>query len=83
LNRDAGYLQSQREGRDVYLARNQPILDKLNTYNQNVGLTRQQLLENFDRNRLARVQALQSLSGQDLSSLLSQGVSECQLQQQP
>jgi len=75
LNRDAGYLQSQREGRDVYLARNQPILDKLNTYNQNVGLTRQQLLENFDRNRLARVQALQSLSGQDLSSLLSQGVS--------
>jgi hypothetical protein len=75
LNRDAGYLQSQREGRDIYLGRNQPILDKLNTYNQNVGLTRQQLLNMYDKDRLARVQALQSLSGQDLSSLLSQGVS--------
>jgi hypothetical protein len=75
INRDAGYLQSQKEGRDVYLARNQPILDKLNTYNQNVGLTRQQLLQQYDPNRLARVQALQSLSGLDLSSLLSQGVS--------
>jgi chromosome segregation ATPase len=75
INRDAGYLQSQKEGRDVYLARNQPILDKLNTYNQNVGLTREQLLQQYDLNRLARVQALQSLSGLDLSSLLSQGVS--------
>lgn len=75
INRDAGYLQSQREGRDIYLGRNQPILDKLNTYNQNVGLTRQQLLQQYDPNRLARVQALQSLSGLDLSSLLSQGVS--------
>lgn len=75
LNRDAGYLQSQKEGRDVYLARNQPILNKLNTYNQNVGLTRQQLLNLYDKDRLARVQALQSLSGLDLSSLLSQGVS--------
>jgi chromosome segregation ATPase len=75
LNRDAGYLQSQREGRDIYLGRNQPILDKLNTYNQNVGLTRQQLLNMYDKDRLARVQALQSLSGLDLSSLLSQGVS--------
>lgn len=75
INRDAGYLQSQREGRDIYLSRNQPILDKLNTYNQNVGLTRQQLLQQYDPNRLARVQALQSLSGLDLSSLLSQGVS--------
>lgn len=75
INRDAGYLQSQREGRDVYLSRNQPILDKLNTYNQNVGLTRQQLLNLYDKDRLARVQALQSLSGLDLSSLLSQGVS--------
>jgi hypothetical protein len=75
INRDAGYLQSQREGRDIYLGRNQPILDKLNTYNQNVGLTRQQLLQAYDLPRLQRVQALQSLSGQDLSSLLSQGVS--------
>ena len=75
INRDANYLQSQREGRDIYLARNQPILDKLNTYNQNVGLTRQQLLNLYDKDRLARVQALQSLSGLDLSSLLSQGVS--------
>jgi hypothetical protein len=75
INRDANYLQSQREGRDIYLARNQPILNKLNTYNQNVGLTKQQLLQQYDPNRLARVQALQSLSGLDLSSLLSQGVS--------
>lgn len=75
LNRDAGYLQSQISGRDIYLERNQPILDKLNIFNQNTGLTRQQLLQQYDPNRLARVQALQSLSGLDLSSLLSQGVS--------
>jgi hypothetical protein len=75
INRDAGYLQSQREGRDIYLGRNQPILDKLNTYNENIGKTRQQLLQAYDLPRLQRVQALQSLSGQDLSSLLSQGVS--------
>jgi hypothetical protein len=75
INRDAGYLQSQRSGRDIYLGRNQPILDKLNTYNENIGKTRQQLLQAYDLPRLQRVQALQSLSGQDLSSLLSQGVS--------
>jgi hypothetical protein len=75
INRDASYLQSQRSGRDIYLGRNQPILDKLNTYNENIGKTRQQLLQTYDQPRLQRVQALQSLSGQDLSSLLSQGVS--------
>lgn len=75
INRDAGYLQSQRSGRDIYLGRNQPILDKLNTYNENIGKTRQQLLQTYDPNRLQIVQALQSLSGLDLSSLLSQGVS--------
>jgi len=75
INRDAGYLQSQKSGRDIYLGRNQPILDKLNTYNENIGKTRQQLLQAYDLPRLQRVQALQSLSGQDLSSLLSQGVS--------
>jgi len=75
INRDVAYQNSQRSGRDIYLGRNQPILDKLNTYNENIGKTRQQLLQTYDPNRLARVQALQSLSGQDLSSLLSQGVS--------
>jgi hypothetical protein len=44
-------------------------------YLNRLGKTRQQLLEEYDPNRLARVQALQSLSGLDLSSLLSQGVS--------
>ena len=68
-------LNAQARWYNDYIARNQPILDKLNTYTQNVGLTRQQLLRQYDPNRLARVQALQSLSGLDLSSLLSQGVS--------
>lgn len=68
-------LDAQTRWFNDYIARNQPILDKLNTYNQNVGLTRQQLLQQYDPNRLARVQALQSLSGLDLNSLLSQGVS--------
>jgi len=75
LSRDVAYQNSQKTGQGAYLQRNQPILDKLNTYNENIGKTRQQLLQTYDPNRLARVQALQSLSGLDLSSLLSQGVS--------
>ena len=75
INRDQGYIDSQTRWYNDYIARNQPILDKLNTYNQNIGNTRQQLLQQYDPNRLARVQALQNLSGLDLSSLLSQGVS--------
>jgi hypothetical protein len=54
---------------------NQDTLRKLNEYNQNINRNRQDLLGLYDPNRLARVQALQSLSGLDLSSLLSQGVS--------
>ena len=68
-------LDAQTRWYNDYIARNQPILDKLNTYNQNIGNTRQQLLQQYDLPRLQRIQALQSLSGQDLSSLLSQGVS--------
>jgi hypothetical protein len=68
-------LDAQTRWYNDYITRNQPTLNKLNTYNQNIGNTRQQLLQTYDPNRLARVQALQSLSGQDLSSLLSQGVS--------
>ena len=43
--------------------------------NQIPNINKQRLLQLYDPNRLARVQALQALSGQDLSSLLSQGVS--------
>jgi hypothetical protein len=43
--------------------------------NQIPNINKQRLLQLYDPNRLARVQALQTLSGQDLSSLLSQGVS--------
>jgi hypothetical protein len=68
-------LDAQTRWYNDYITRNQPTLNKLNTYNQNIGNTRQQLLQQYDPNRLAIVQALQSLSGQDLSSLLSQGVS--------
>jgi len=75
INRDRGNIDSQTNWYNDYLARNQDTLRKLNTYNTNIGNTRQQLLQTYDPNRLARVQALQSLSGQDLSSLLSQGVS--------
>jgi hypothetical protein len=75
INRDRGNIDSQTNWYNDYLARNQDTLRKLNIYNQNVGKTRQQLLQTYDPNRLARVQALQSLSGQDLSSLLSRGVS--------
>jgi len=75
LSRDVAYQNSQKTGQGAYLQRNQPILDKLNAYNTNIGNTRQQLLQAYDLPRLQRVQALQSLSGQDLSSLLSQGVS--------
>jgi hypothetical protein len=66
-------LASQKNFYDQYFKRNEDTLRKFNEYNQN--RTRQQLLQAYDPNRLARVQALQSLSGQDLSSLLSQGVS--------
>jgi len=68
-------LDAQTRWYNDYITRNQPILNKLNTYNENIGKTRQQLLQAYDLPRLQRVQALQSLSGQDLSSLLSQGVS--------
>jgi hypothetical protein len=66
-------LNSQTNWYNDYLARNQDTLNKFNEYNQN--RTREELLRAYDPNRLARVQALQSLSGLDLSSLLSQGVS--------
>jgi len=75
LSRDVTYQNSQKTGLEKYTATYKPILDKLNAYNTSIGNTRQQLLQTYDPNRLARVQALQSLSGQDLSSLLSQGVS--------
>jgi hypothetical protein len=75
INRDRGNIDSQTNWYNDYLARNQDTLRKLNTYNTNIGKTRQQLLQTYDPSRLARVQALQSLSGLDLSSLLSQGVS--------
>jgi hypothetical protein len=65
----------QENGLNTYINSNRNAIDKLNAYNANIGKTRQQLLQTYDPNRLARVQALQSLSGQDLSSLLSQGVS--------
>jgi hypothetical protein len=65
----------QQTGLNTYINSNKNAIDKLNAYNANIGKTRQQLLQTYDPNRLARVQALQSLSGQDLSSLLSQGVS--------
>jgi hypothetical protein len=68
-------LDAQTRWYNDYITRNQPTLNKLNTYNQNIGNTRQQLLQQYDQPRLQRIQALQSLSGQDLSSLLSQGVS--------
>jgi hypothetical protein len=68
-------LDAQTRWYNDYITRNQPTLNKLNTYNQNIGNTRQQLLQQYDLPRLQRIQALQSLSGQDLSSLLSQGVS--------
>jgi hypothetical protein len=75
INRDRGNIDSQTNWYNDYLARNQDTLRKLNEYNQNINRNRQDLLGLYDPNRLARVQALQSLSGLDLSSLLSQGVS--------
>jgi len=75
INRDQGNIDSQTNWYNDYLARNQDTLRKLNEYNQNINRNRQELLGLYDPNRLARVQALQSLSGLDLSSLLSQGVS--------
>jgi hypothetical protein len=74
INRDRGNIDSQTNWYNDYLARNQDTLRKLNEYNQNINRNRQELLGLYDPNRLARVQALQSLSGLDLSSLLSQGV---------
>jgi len=73
INRDIAFRDSQKEGQRRFSQAYKPILDKLNEYNQN--RTRQQLLQTYDQPRLQRIQALQSLSGQDLSSLLSQGVS--------
>ena len=73
INRDIAFRDSQKEGQRRFSQAYKPILDKLNEYNQN--RTRQQLLQQYDQPRLQRIQALQSLSGQDLSSLLSQGVS--------
>lgn len=75
INRDRGNIDPQTNWYNDYLARNQDTLRKLNEYNQNINRNRQELLGLYDPNRLARVQALQSLSGLDLSSLLSQGVS--------
>lgn len=74
INRDQGNIDSQTNWYNDYLTRNQDTLRKLNEYNQNINRNRQELLGLYDPNRLARVQALQSLSGLDLSSLLSQGV---------
>lgn len=75
INRDIAYKDSQITGLGRYTETYKPILDKLNQYNQNIGSTRQQLLQQYDPTRLSRIQALQQLAGTtQFNPLLSGGI---------
>lgn len=75
INRDIAYKDSQITGLGRYTETFKPILDKLNQYNQNIGSTRQQLLQQYDPTRLSRIQALQQLAGiTQFNPLLSGGI---------
>jgi hypothetical protein len=78
LNRRADledFLNKNRLAVERYENRVKDQLDKLNIYNQNVGNTRQQLLQEYDKPRLARINALSQLSGSSFQDLLNRGVS--------
>jgi uncharacterized small protein (DUF1192 family) len=60
---DIGNYQNQ-------VAQNQKTADLYNQYTGQLGQTREQLLTKYDPNRLAKLQALAQLSGQDPSEIL-------------
>jgi hypothetical protein len=70
VNRDLEIRDSQRK----FFINNKPILDKIDAYNQRTKRSRQELLQEYDPNRLAKINALSQLSGQSFQDLLNRGV---------
>ena len=54
---------------------NKDVANKYSNYLANIGNTRQQLLQQFEQPRLARINALSQLSGSSFQDLLNRGVS--------
>jgi hypothetical protein len=52
----------------------QSMVSKYGTIESDAKLNREQVLQKYDANRLARLQALAQLSGQDISSMLQGGI---------
>jgi hypothetical protein len=70
VNRDLEIRDSQRK----FFINNKPLLDKIDAYNQRAMRSRQELLQEYDPNRLARINALSQLSGQSFQDLLNRGI---------
>jgi len=70
VNRDLEIRDSQRK----FFINNKPILDKIDAYNQRTKRSRQELLQEYDPNRLAKINALSQLSGQNFQDLLNRGI---------
>jgi len=70
VNRDLAIRDFQRK----FFITNKPILDKIDEYNQRTLRTRQELLQEYDPSRLARINALSQLSGLNFQDLLNRGV---------
>jgi len=70
VNRDLEIRDSQRK----FFINNKPILDKIDAYNQRTKRSRQELLQEYDPNRLAKINALSQLSGQSFQDLLNRGI---------
>jgi hypothetical protein len=70
VNRDLAIRDSQRK----FFINNKPILDKIDAYNRRPKRSRQELLQENDPNRLAKINALSQLSGQNFQDLLNRGI---------
>jgi len=70
VNRDLAIRDSQRK----FFITNKPILDKIDEYNRRTLRTRQELLQEYDPDRLTRINALSQLSGLNFQDLLNRGV---------
>lgn len=65
-----------QKGLDQYISNkdNSSLLNKLQNYNSQLGKSKQQLLSQYDPSKLARINALASLSGMNYNDLLGQVV---------
>ena len=68
-------LNAQKRWYDQYSSRNQDIVNKYNTYLNQINKTKQDILQQYDPTRLSRIQALQQLAGTtQFNPLLSGGI---------